>query len=100
MELNEKAIKFAIEKGQAKFIDNKESLQIRNDHKLTHDETLTQPMFIEVYADTVTSCGDQRVEVFGVCVVCKIQIYHWQHIVIMQMIFPLKWLDENNDLIP
>ncbi len=50
---------------QWSFIDNKESLQIRNDHKLTHDETLTQPMFIEVYADTVTSCGDQRVEVFG-----------------------------------
>lgn len=87
MKLDKEQLEFTINNAQAKFIKRQETIDIRKNHE--HPGS-----FVEVHAETATSCGDQRVEVFGVCTECKEQLYHWQHIKIMQMLYPIEWLDE------
>jgi len=92
MKLNEEQINEAIEMylastGIVKYIKDDNNQKIRDEHE-------HKGVIFEAYANTATVCGDQRKEIFGICLICKKQIYHKQNIVIMELLYPLEFVNQ------
>ena len=86
MELNEEQIKEVLSlPAKKRYIKNNDTAEARNGHSHSN--------IVEVYADTRLSCGDQRKQVFGICIECETQIYHHEVIMALTFLYPIEFVE-------